>query len=280
MMITREFVLRYGVAVGSSVAALLLTDALPNRIEQHVSALFFAAVMLSAWYGGLGPGLLATTLCTFFRWYFLIPPVSSVEEAINESIRLTLFVAVAVVISYLNEARKRAERRHVDLLIREKVARSKAEATEGRYAALIEAVRILTSSRDPEKTVGSIANLAVPRFADSCVVDVLSQNGLRRRIAEVRRDGARAESTADPRSAEAEKLVSKVLLAGRPEVTPVSVIVPLVAGGETLGVMSFWLTGSDRRYGSEDTTFAQDLSRYVVLALDRGQSKAATGERK
>jgi len=274
MIIARALVLRYGVAVGCSVVALILTAALPDRIEREVSAIFFAGVMLSAWYGGLGPGLLATTLSTLGRWYILIPPVSSVEDTINESIRLTLFAVVAVAISYLNDARKRAEQRHVDLLIREKVARSKAEATEGRYLALIEAARILTSSRDPEKTVASIANLAVPRFADSCVVDLLSQDGLRRRIAEVRRDGARAESTADPRSAQAEELAAKVLRVGRPEVTPVSVIVPLVARGKTLGAMSFWLTGSDRHYGSEDTTFAQELSRFAALALDRGRAIA------
>src|SRR5256712_3617559 len=274
MIIARSLVLRYGVAVGCSVVALILTDALPDRIERHVSAIFFAGVMLSAWYGGLGPGLLATTLSTLGRWYFLIPPVSSAEDTINESIRLTLFAAVAVVISYLNEARKRAEQRHIDLLIREKVARSKAEATEGRYLALSEAARILTSSRDPEKTVASIANLAVPRFADSCVVDLLSQDGLRRRVAEGRRGGARAESTADPPRAEAEELAAKGLRVGRPGVTPVSVIVPLVVGGRTLGAMSFWLTGSDRQFGSDDTTFAQELSRFAALALDRGRTIA------
>src|SRR3989441_1867753 len=271
-MITRELMLRYGVAVVSSAAALVLTDALPNRMGRPVSAIFFAVVMFSAWSGGFGPGLPATTLSTVGRWYFLIPPVSSVEDTINESIRLSLFAAVAVAISYLNDARKRAEQRHIDLLIREKVARSKAEATEGRYLALSEAARILTSSRDLEKTVASIANLAVPRFADSCVVDLLSQDGLRRRIAEVRRDGARAESTADPPRAEAEELAAKVLRVGRPEVTPVSVIVPLVVGGKTLGAMSFWLTGSDRQFGSDDTTFAQELSRYAALALDRGRA--------
>src|SRR5205823_14944853 len=103
------------------------------------------------------------------------------------------------------------------------------------YLELVEAARVLTSAGGPEKLVASIANLAVPRFADSCVVDLLSQDGLRRRIAEVRRDGARAESTADPRGAQAEELAAKVLRVGRPEVTPVSVIVPLVAGGKTLG---------------------------------------------
>src|SRR3989442_6968080 len=273
-MITRELMLRYVAPVGTRAAARVLTDPRRDRIERQVSVIFFAGVMLSAWYGGWGPGLLATTLSTLGRWYFLIPPVSSAEDTINESIRLTLFAAVAVVISYLNEARKRAEQRHIDLLIREKVARSKAEATEGRYLALIEAARILTSSRDPEKTVASIANLAVPRFADSCMVDLLSQDGLRRRVAEGRRGGARAESTADPPRAEAEGLAARALRVGRPEGTRVSVIVPLVGGGKTLGAMSFWLTGSDRQYGSEDTTFAQELSRFAALALDRGRAMA------
>src|SRR5438445_9987557 len=253
MIIARALVLRYGVAVGCSVVALILTDALPDRIERQVSAISFAGVMLSAGYGGLGPGLLATTLSTLGRWYFLIPPVSSVDDTINESIRLTLFAVVAVGISYLNEARTRAEERHVDLLIREKVARSKAEATEGRYLALLEAARILTSSPNPEKTVASIANLAVPRFADSCVVDLLSHAGLRRRIGAVRPGRARAETTADPRSAEAEELAAKVLRVGRPEVTGVSVIVPRVAGGRTLGARSFWRRGPGRQYGSEST---------------------------
>src|SRR5436309_13303325 len=113
-------------AVGCSVVALILPAALPDRIEREVSAIFFAGVMLSAWFGGFGPGLLATTLSTLGRWYFLTPPSGSVEGTIDESLRQTLFVVVAVAISYLNEARRRAEKRHLDFLIREKVARSKS----------------------------------------------------------------------------------------------------------------------------------------------------------
>src|SRR5881398_3971482 len=112
MIIARTLVLRYGVAVGCSVVALILSDALPDRIEREVSAIFFAGVMLSAWYGGLGPGLLATTLSTLGRWYFLIPPVSSVEDTINESIRLTLFAVVAVAINYLDRKSTRLNSSH------------------------------------------------------------------------------------------------------------------------------------------------------------------------
>ena len=36
--------------------------------------LFFVAVMVAAWFGGLGPGLLATALATFCNYYFFMQP--------------------------------------------------------------------------------------------------------------------------------------------------------------------------------------------------------------
>ncbi|PYM05051.1 MAG: hypothetical protein DMD82_12510, partial [Candidatus Rokuibacteriota bacterium] len=59
MIIERGLILRYGAAVGCSVVALILTAALPDRLEGTVASFFFGAVMLSAWFGGFGPGLLA-----------------------------------------------------------------------------------------------------------------------------------------------------------------------------------------------------------------------------
>src|SRR5690349_8918998 len=54
--------LRYGVALLTVILALTLTLLLWPLFDPPVFSLFFAAVMISAWYGGLGPGLLATTL--------------------------------------------------------------------------------------------------------------------------------------------------------------------------------------------------------------------------
>jgi hypothetical protein len=50
----------YGVAVLASLAAALLSLAVNPIIVHAPFTLFLGAVMLSAWYGGLGPGLLAT----------------------------------------------------------------------------------------------------------------------------------------------------------------------------------------------------------------------------
>jgi hypothetical protein len=53
--------LRYGVAVlavGLAFLVKLLLD--PLIVQETPFVLIFGAIMISAWYGGLGPGLLAT----------------------------------------------------------------------------------------------------------------------------------------------------------------------------------------------------------------------------
>jgi hypothetical protein len=52
----------YAFAAASVGLAFLLTRVFERALEGHVSPLFFAAVTASAWYGGLGPGLVATAL--------------------------------------------------------------------------------------------------------------------------------------------------------------------------------------------------------------------------
>ena len=54
----------YGLSVGLSALALFLMLLSWPLMEHSVFFLFFAAVTVSALYGGLGPGLLATVLST------------------------------------------------------------------------------------------------------------------------------------------------------------------------------------------------------------------------
>jgi PAS domain S-box-containing protein len=53
---------RYGLTLGTVAAALLLTQALAPLGNAAPATLFFTAVVLSAWYGGPGPGALAVAL--------------------------------------------------------------------------------------------------------------------------------------------------------------------------------------------------------------------------
>src|SRR5690242_21559222 len=71
----RSLVRRYGVAVAAVAVALLLKALLSSVLNVDIPfLLFFATVALSAWYGGLGPGLLATALAALSIDYLLLPP--------------------------------------------------------------------------------------------------------------------------------------------------------------------------------------------------------------
>lgn len=78
-------------------------------MKPTATPLFFAAVMVSAWAGGLGPGLLATTLSALSMEYFFMMSLYSAGRWYEDIIRVEVFVLVALLISALNAARRRAE---------------------------------------------------------------------------------------------------------------------------------------------------------------------------
>ncbi|MBO0724062.1 MAG: DUF4118 domain-containing protein [Blastocatellia bacterium] len=101
--------LRYGIATAVVALALMTSLLLGTAIvpEQPV-ALFLIAVMISAWYGGLRPGLLALALSFLAIGYFSLPNVSPLMAGIPDAVRIALFVAVGLLINLISAARKRA----------------------------------------------------------------------------------------------------------------------------------------------------------------------------
>lgn len=77
--------------------------------EQSTLDLFYGAVMVSAWWGGMRQGLLAAALSVFVEDYFFIFPYYAFGSGLKDSVRLGLFVAISLLISSLIAARKRAE---------------------------------------------------------------------------------------------------------------------------------------------------------------------------
>ncbi|HZU38896.1 MAG TPA: HAMP domain-containing sensor histidine kinase [Gemmataceae bacterium] len=100
--------LDYVAALVAVALALALTLQLPP-LQTSPSPLFFGAVMVSAWYGGLGPGLFATVLSALALDYYYLTPIHSLSMGLAESIRCLAFVSTAAVISSLNAARHRLE---------------------------------------------------------------------------------------------------------------------------------------------------------------------------
>ena len=99
----------YGVAVASVVLATLVTVNVELLALKTPFALFFVAVVVSSWYGGRFPGLLAIALSTLASARFLIPPYT-VIPGIDGLMQLTVFVLVGLVINWLSAARDESER--------------------------------------------------------------------------------------------------------------------------------------------------------------------------
>ena len=106
----------YGFALAVSTFAIVLTQFLLLLMERNLFLLFLAAVTISTWYGGPGPGLLSTLTAIFASsLFFLHPFLSYLSLNVEDLQRLGIFVLVAVTIVSLGAARRPSEERRVRL---------------------------------------------------------------------------------------------------------------------------------------------------------------------
>jgi PAS domain S-box-containing protein len=194
----------------------------------------------------------------------------------------------------VTERRRLAEERD-RLLAAEQAARADAEAAAQRARFLAEASELLSSSLDRGATLDSLVGLAVPAFADWCLVH-LSEPVAGRRIhaAGADADGTRVAEAVE-RLAPALELPALLpflerMRAGEPllvpdigpawleglqllqQLSPKSVmVVPLVARGRTVGTLSFIATRAERRYGPADLALARDLAHRAAIAVDNAR---------
>ena len=71
----------------------------------------FAAIMITAWFGGLAPGLVATIFGTFIaNYFFLEPDKGLVVPTLQDLSNILIFMLEGVVISGLCEIFRRALR--------------------------------------------------------------------------------------------------------------------------------------------------------------------------
>ncbi len=95
---------RYGLAVVCVAIAALLERTLAPVLGPMPMALYFPAVLVAAWFGGLGPGLLATALSLAVPDLLgtASPLASGVADPL-EALRRFVFVVVGIITSWLNE---------------------------------------------------------------------------------------------------------------------------------------------------------------------------------
>ncbi|MEH2330276.1 PAS domain S-box protein [Nostoc sp.] len=103
--------LRYGIVVLIVALALVLMLMLDPWLSMSGTPflLFFCAVMVSAWYGGLKSGLLATFLSALLSDYFFLPPAYELSFDLSNFVRIGLFALEGLLFSIICEALKTAK---------------------------------------------------------------------------------------------------------------------------------------------------------------------------
>jgi PAS domain S-box-containing protein len=110
----RGNIARYGLAIVTSLLALVVRFWMHPWLEGSSPFWFFApAVMISAWFGGRGPGIVATMLGAFLGNYFLLEPFQTFSLTRMDIGKVGQFFAVGILISWFSgemyTARRRAE---------------------------------------------------------------------------------------------------------------------------------------------------------------------------
>ena len=180
-------------------------------------------------------------------------------------------------------------------------ARREADRARQRTDLLNEAGAVLASTLDFDATLAAVARLAVPVFAEACIVDVVGAEGGVDRVEAIHADPAKqallrelrrlypprpgdpdptreAIATRRPvtvhdvpeetlRASARDEQHLRLLRAVRPHS---AIVVPMLARGEALGALTFARYG-DEEYAAADVPFAQELARRAALALDHSR---------
>jgi PAS domain S-box-containing protein len=187
----------------------------------------------------------------------------------------------------------------IDLVIETVTDITERVVAQQREQFLARATEVLGSSLDYEETLQAVANLAVPTFADWCLVQLADEEGHPRRIAVAHRDPSMIElalrTSADyPPDMDSPTGPAAILRDGHteffPDITPEqvdaaarddrhremlrvlqlrsAVSVPLATAGRIIGVLTLVNGESGRRFEDGDVAFAEALAARAAAAIE------------
>jgi len=178
---------------------------------------------------------------------------------------------------------------------------SELKALQGQLELLSHAGEALASSLAYTTMLDIVVRLAVPAVADLCIVDVLGEEGELERHAVVFADADKQKVQSDrlkssPPASGRQTPQAQVMATGEPMMRSAPLdargepmadegrmgrsvhswmVVPLIAHGRTLGVLTLAAIAPDRRYTASDLRLARDLATRAGLAMDNARLYAA-----
>jgi PAS domain S-box-containing protein len=168
---------------------------------------------------------------------------------------------------------------------------SERKQTEAAQRLLAEATALLAASLDYEATLASVARLAVPFMADGCAIGMVDENegstihplvaigdasdgdrGWPSRLGPLAEHVVRTGRTlVHPDIASGELPAGVSVTALRRAGLTSLMLVPLMARGRPLGVLTFIARESHRNFGAHDLSLAEELARRCALAVENAR---------
>ncbi len=270
---------RYGLALATVLGAILLTPLLRDVLEPTPYLLYFGATLVSAWYGGVGPGAAAALLsfAAIEAISFLAPGALPLNP--GNVRRLALFLLATLLLGRQSSARRRAR-------------------SDLRFLA--DAGATLAASLDQEATLDAVARVAGARLADAAVVALGEETGIEplsavatddEAVAEVLRALAAPNVAGSGGEVEIHRGLSEALLvrlapdpATRARLRAMGIrsalIAPLRARGHTLGALVLLRRRFAWRWRGSERSLAGELARRAALAIDNARLYSAAVQMK
>jgi signal transduction histidine kinase len=153
---------RYSLALLTPVLAALLILPFRTAFHRGIMAPYLAAVIVSAWHGGLGPGLVATGLSMALSAYLFLEPTYSLAVHSSDDIaQLIVFSIVATFVSIVNTAQKRSHAALQAGQERMKALNDELETRVQERTAWLRLVFEVTRSANQSQTISQAIGAAV-----------------------------------------------------------------------------------------------------------------------
>jgi signal transduction histidine kinase len=288
----RADAVRYIIAVAATLLAFSGTDALRHFLPTPTFLFFIPAVVLAAWYGGLGPSVIATALSLMLIEFML--PVRSFRMTPGlHALDIVAFLVTGAAVSLMMEALRRARRLAESHATELERVNGELTGLASRGTKLLEVITALSQAR----SVGEVAEVVLGKglalleasrgilvYTDGAGANVLGLHGM----------GPAFEARVNDRGRDADLAVTETIRTGKEiwigsaaeyrerypwasdQIGPDDDLhalcaIPLIHAGQTIGGLAMGFSHSEA-FGVADRAFTLLMGQATAAALHRAWS--------